>query len=798
MYKIGLAEIKLIHVVSSIMNKFLSFAKQALYFAGRAVAAGVLPAIATYYWTLNNHDNYWNRTIFAVQTVDFKILSHTLPTKLSTLILKNDREEIQRTLKSNTGRFGMVVTDCKVADKECLNQTVLYKTESKSSWSRNFSIEVLRDAPFDILRDPPPLKTEIDFPDIRSSKVVETGNINSGKIIGRVYYVRGIPPSYIDSWTSYFNNPSAGVGNFYSSAIATFLLSWLLILIGLEVFYNKLKSEKQKREQLSKDLKVAKATSQNLKKRFEVDRAKIQILSEQNQRQSIDLSDKEQLLTKLEKEFEVSQIQAEEREKQLRISLENAEGNLQSQKCLVVSQQQEILKLSKGKESLEIQLNTQVAQLDKLRQDLLLKQRISIDQSVQFNKLVHQLSLKKEQKQKNQMLIESLTLQLSKAKPDNVENVGLDLSKKLNELNQAQSTLNREIEISQTELQIIQKALAEKSLDIKKLESQLEENRLQQEITNQNLIKKQRQLNDQIVTLNRERENLELSQKKAAKLNAELQNSHKKIDELSQERLNLNANIDSIRLSKQELEEDLQAIQLEKSIQEQKIQELQSEIDGRDASLRDLQNSNAKLKQELNESIESEQFDNEFELIVYQYVQSLLPIQSQKWLLLPNFDVGSYQKSLQTDFVVITQHFVAVLEVKFAQGKVIASGDPKNTQWFSNDKLIRAGSQYRKNPYIQVSSYAKSLMGLFQKHLPSHKGNVKIPFYGIVVFPNEVNLQDFPSQIGGYYYVTALSRLAQLLSELENTNYDDSPQLTVVEIEGIISGKNIVWLKNIA
>ena len=470
------------------------------------------------------------------------------------------------------------------------------------------------------------------------------------------------------------------------------------------------------------------------------------------------------------------------------------------QKCLVVSQQQEISSLSKGKESLEIQLNNQVAQLDNLRQDLLLKQRTSIDQSVQFNKLVHQLSLKKEQKQKNQILIESLTLtlQIPKAKSNSVENGGLDLSKKINELNQSQTTLNREIEISQTELQIIQKVLTEQSLDIKKLESQLEENRLQQEVTNQNLVKTQRQLNEQIVTLNKERENLELSQKKAAKLNAELQNSQNKIDELSRERLNLNADIDSIRLSKQELEEDLQAIQLEKSIQEQKIQELQSEIDGRDASLRDLQNSNTKLKQELNESIESEQFDNEFELMVYQYSQSLLQIQSQKWLLIPNFDVGSHHKSLQTDFIVITQHFVAVLEVKFAQGKVTASGDPKNTQWFSNNKLIRAGNQYRKNPYIQVSSYAKSLMGLFNKNLPKHKFNVKMPCYGIVVFPNEVNLQDFPSRIGDYYYVTALNELAQLLSELENDNYDDLHQLTVVEIEGIISGKNIVWLKSVA
>lgn len=258
MCKIGLAEIKLIHVVSSIMNKFLSFAKQALYFAGRAVAAGVLPAIATYYWTSTNHHNYWNRTIFAVQTIDFKILSHTLPTKLSTLIIQNDVKEIQRTLQSNTGRFGMVVTDCKVVDKDCPNQKLLYRTESRSSWSQTFSMDYLKDAPFDILRDPPPLKAEIDFPDIRSREYQPTGQTNDGQIIGRVYYVRGIPPSYSDSWGSWFRDSSTGVGSIYTSSVSTFFASWLFLILLVEIAVNKIEAKKQQNLQLERDLNEAK------------------------------------------------------------------------------------------------------------------------------------------------------------------------------------------------------------------------------------------------------------------------------------------------------------------------------------------------------------------------------------------------------------------------------------------------------------------------------------------------------------------------------------------------------------
>jgi hypothetical protein len=239
------------------MNKFLSFAKQALNFASRAVAAGVLPAIATYYWTSSNHDNYWNRTIFAVQTIDFKILSHTLPTKLSTLIIQNDVKEIQRTLQSNTGRFGMVVTDCKIVDKECPNQTVVYKTQSRSSWSRNFSMDLLKDTPFDVLRDPPPIKTEIDFSELRSKEYKSTGQTNDGKIIGRVYYVRGIAPSYLDSWGAWFKDQSTGVGSIYTPSVTTFFASWLILILLLEIAINKIEAKKQQNLQLNRDLEKA-------------------------------------------------------------------------------------------------------------------------------------------------------------------------------------------------------------------------------------------------------------------------------------------------------------------------------------------------------------------------------------------------------------------------------------------------------------------------------------------------------------------------------------------------------------
>lgn len=74
---------------------------------------------------LLNHHKYWNGTIFAVQTVDFNILSHSLPTKLSIALDQGKKAEIQRTLDSNYGLFGLVITDCKTINVKCTNQKIL-------------------------------------------------------------------------------------------------------------------------------------------------------------------------------------------------------------------------------------------------------------------------------------------------------------------------------------------------------------------------------------------------------------------------------------------------------------------------------------------------------------------------------------------------------------------------------------------------------------------------------------------------------------------------------------------------
>ena len=156
------------------------------------------------------YQSYWNGTIFAVQTTDFNILSHTLPTKLSYILLHEDAEELRRTLNSNYGFFGIVVTDCKTSEKDCPSQKVLCLTDSKLRWKKRLSVKALSRHPYDILRNPPPLVTERTYENPFKPDWKATGKTNKGEIIGRVYYVRGVPPSLWEYYLGWWQNSSSG------------------------------------------------------------------------------------------------------------------------------------------------------------------------------------------------------------------------------------------------------------------------------------------------------------------------------------------------------------------------------------------------------------------------------------------------------------------------------------------------------------------------------------------------------------------------------------------------------------
>lgn len=157
------------------------------------VGVGLLTGLFIY--TSIQHHRYWNGTIQRVQTVDFNILSHLLPYKLSAAMLKQDDQEIEKIINSNYGLSGIVVTSCQEETTYCFNQKILYVTKSNRSWKQNLTIEGLINHPYDILRDPPPFATESAYSNPRQLDRKATGKVNEGKIIGRVYYIRQPSPT---------------------------------------------------------------------------------------------------------------------------------------------------------------------------------------------------------------------------------------------------------------------------------------------------------------------------------------------------------------------------------------------------------------------------------------------------------------------------------------------------------------------------------------------------------------------------------------------------------------------------
>ena len=177
--------------VQSSMNRFvLSIQKRFLI--------PVVVVAALFLWLgfcRSHYESYWNGTIHRVQTIDFNILHHTLPGCLSQLVLAGQGDDIQKVLNSNFGIFGMVVTDPS-------GQEILFKTSDsfqKASWQKHLTADFLQSnsEPYDLLTDPPPMAPQYAHCGPRLDEVKSLSK-PAGRVIGRIYYVRGIPPGFFE------------------------------------------------------------------------------------------------------------------------------------------------------------------------------------------------------------------------------------------------------------------------------------------------------------------------------------------------------------------------------------------------------------------------------------------------------------------------------------------------------------------------------------------------------------------------------------------------------------------------
>ena len=208
----------------------------------RTIVAGVL-LIAFSVWLalcMKWYESYWEGTIRRVQTVDFNMLHHTLPTTLSYLVLTGQDDAIQKVLDSNFGIFGIIITDPK-------GENIVYKTEKvyhKKTWQNLLSVNFLKDSQkdkeaehFDLLTDPPPLWAQYANSSPRQAADTQVLPTAKSRVIGRIYYVRQPPPPFVEDvagslWGNWFELSGSKRGYaLHTLNVLAFALVVILILL---------------------------------------------------------------------------------------------------------------------------------------------------------------------------------------------------------------------------------------------------------------------------------------------------------------------------------------------------------------------------------------------------------------------------------------------------------------------------------------------------------------------------------------------------------------------------------------
>lgn len=203
--------------------------------------------------TFDRYNSYWNQTIFRVQTVDFNILSHTLPTKLSYALIKQQPQEVQRTLDSNYNLFGLIVTDSSG------QKIIAYSGKDSGrflSWKAALDPQQLKNHPYDVLLDPPPVFAQWTYSNSRATERSATNFTNQGRVIGRVYYVRGVRPTFQEDLITLLSDPFSGSSRIqtYTTSLAACFGATLLIWSGLEFMLYKRRVDKETTDKEKQEL----------------------------------------------------------------------------------------------------------------------------------------------------------------------------------------------------------------------------------------------------------------------------------------------------------------------------------------------------------------------------------------------------------------------------------------------------------------------------------------------------------------------------------------------------------------
>lgn len=667
----------------------------------------------------DRYNNYWNQTIFRVQTVDFNILSHTLPTKLSYAIIKNKPEEVQRTLDSNYSLFGLIVTDS--SGQKIISYSGKDSGKS-SSWKAALNPQELTKHPYDVLLDPPPVFAQWAYSDSHSTERSATSVTNQGRVIGRVYYVRGVRPTFQEDIATFLSNPFSGSSRIqtYATTLAACFGGTFIIWSILEfILYKKWVGEEIARQ----ELELAQARQENAQRERELAeqrRLHELMIAEKNARREGELAE--------ERRLSDLAIAEERRLSDLAISEENGrrERELAEQKRkrdLEEAEKRE-QELINNNQSLEIQLDERINELKLLQQQ----------REYERNKLTNDA---------NNLSIVNTRLQeeiVKLSESMNILSTNTDSAELQNELEKTklqskqnlgkQKQYQQNIEQLNQQLEIIQKKQLEFNVKHEQKENEVEE--LQQQIHEIKNSRSQAESN-----LDQLRINEENSQKLVAKLEQQLANQ---------------------RLVQQQLKNQLEVLKSSLSESQKREQELEKCAD-------QVQAQSKALAEEMERYIEETGKHplNDFEIAI----QKSLKQNFSDSRIETQFDVASGQQGSRfTDFFLVTNKSCIVLEAKSYTGIIKPIDNVRNSGWVCEKvgRRLSILSCWGKNPYQQVKSYCDSVMSNKSLGIQSKK-----PVYGVVVFPKGSCIDDnIQSNISRFYRVTTLDNLTTTIQELDN------------------------------
>ena len=693
--------------------------------------------------SVGSHKGYWQGTIRAVQTVDFNILSNTLPTKLSYALLKNNSEELQRTINSNYGLFGIIVTDCNRVIWECPNQKILYMTKSRRSWKDFAQVDRLRYHPFDLLRDPPPLIAERGYDGAHDTSWATIGTKNKGNVIGRVYYIRGIPPSFRQDYIRWLSNPisMSGAHKYYALTAALFVTGGIAAWLFIEFLYFR---KKQKEDQAEQERQQLQQT---------IDRTQGQ-LREQLEYGSRLISDKEQLATQLEQyereqegqvrllhqtiaQMEQQSLSAQVVEK----SQAKTQEDIQQREEAIAALQAQIAIYKQSTQSVEA-LNQQLVELNEQLHSAQVEQESSTAQIIEETRASFYADI-----QQREEAITALQTQIAayeqSTQPIKVLNQQLleqeEQVKRLNEtiiFQRDQQALSAQVgEETQTKLQA----------DIRRREEAI--------ATLQCQIAAYEKNSDQSVqSIETLRQDLAEAVQNVQHMNQEMNDLHKKFELKEQER-------------QQGMKQLLQRLRDE--AEEAKRREAQAHSDREEVerSLSEIRQQKAELELQLSDA-ENEDL-NKFEKIILDNLRTNNKSRSGQWISLPQMDVKRGRLTRQfVDCLLVSESCVVVIEAKNYSGKIKAIGDPKSTLWQShklNGECVKIACGCKINPYKQVSSYTDSVMSRLSREVD--RNLVKV--YSMVIFPDNADVSAISAEIGGYCRVIPLKDLTPAIKEIE-------------------------------